>query len=241
MLSMQQMEELEVRILKALELITDLRSENARLESENERIRAENEEIKLKFEEKDREIIRLKKEWTEATSQLQKLKDKEEMLEKKVVEMLARLESIKPGSIPTGDRAPKVRSSPSVEKKEEVRLEKKEVVKESGVGIVAAPPSPMESDEAIDIDTESVEITEQDEEEILIEDDDEIILLDEDAELDADSDVEVKEEVSDSEEFRDSSGDDEVLLEDDDEDLDVFDEDDDFLVIEEDSKENTPK
>ena len=42
MITIEQLDELEGRILRALELISDLRSENSRLESENETLRTTN-------------------------------------------------------------------------------------------------------------------------------------------------------------------------------------------------------
>ena len=47
MITIEQLDELEGRILRALELIGDLRSENSRLESENEALRKEHYELKL--------------------------------------------------------------------------------------------------------------------------------------------------------------------------------------------------
>lgn len=41
MLKIETIEELESKVVKALELIQDLRTENARLETENESLRAE--------------------------------------------------------------------------------------------------------------------------------------------------------------------------------------------------------
>ena len=47
MITMQQLEELESRIIKALQLIGDLRTENAKLEVDNESLQTQAEEAKL--------------------------------------------------------------------------------------------------------------------------------------------------------------------------------------------------
>jgi len=52
MISLETIEELETKIMKALELISDLRAENNRLESDNETLRSENDQMKLAMEEK---------------------------------------------------------------------------------------------------------------------------------------------------------------------------------------------
>lgn len=66
MLTMETIEELESKVVKALELIADLRAENGRLESKNETLRAENDQMKLAMEEKEKELSSLRE-------QLQKL------------------------------------------------------------------------------------------------------------------------------------------------------------------------
>lgn len=60
MLTMETIEELESKVIKALELIGDLRAENGRLESENENLRAENDQMKLAMEEKEKELSTLR-------------------------------------------------------------------------------------------------------------------------------------------------------------------------------------
>ena len=56
MLTLETIEELEFKVIKALDLISDLRTENARLETENESLRLENDKMKLALEEKEREL-----------------------------------------------------------------------------------------------------------------------------------------------------------------------------------------
>lgn len=97
MITMQQLEELESRIIKALQLIGDLRAENAQLEANNESLKVQAEEARLSLEEKEQEIARLKKEIDKATNELSQIKQKEEVLEKKIVEMLGKLDTLKSG------------------------------------------------------------------------------------------------------------------------------------------------
>ncbi|MES0491880.1 MAG: cell division protein ZapB, partial [Leptospirales bacterium] len=52
MITMEQLEQLEGRIVKALDLISDLRVENSHLESEVERLKANADQLKLTAEEK---------------------------------------------------------------------------------------------------------------------------------------------------------------------------------------------
>ena len=81
MLTMEQLEQLEGRIIKALDLISDLRLENGQLETEADKLRADNDQLKLTAEEKVREANELKQQLQEATEELNKLKSKEDELE----------------------------------------------------------------------------------------------------------------------------------------------------------------
>ena len=54
MITIAQLDELEGRIVRALELIGDLRSENARLETENASLRSEHDKMKLVLEQKEK-------------------------------------------------------------------------------------------------------------------------------------------------------------------------------------------
>jgi len=94
MLSMQQLEELESRVVKALQLISDLRTDNAKLENDNESLKSENEDLKLTLDEKEQEVARIRKELDESTRELQELKDKEEVLEKKIISLLGKLDVV---------------------------------------------------------------------------------------------------------------------------------------------------
>ncbi len=87
-MTMEQLEQLEHRIVKALDLISDLRLENTQLESQIE-------EHKIDEQEKNEEIKHLKLELQEATEALQEIKTKEAELESKVVSILSRLENMK--------------------------------------------------------------------------------------------------------------------------------------------------
>lgn len=112
MITMQQLEELESRIIKALQLIGDLRTENAKLESDNETLKAETEDARLSLEEKEHEVARIQKELDEATRELAGLKEKEEVLGKKIIELLGKLDGIRGGSTES-PRAAAAESSPA--------------------------------------------------------------------------------------------------------------------------------
>jgi FtsZ-binding cell division protein ZapB len=58
MVTLEQLEQLEGRIVKALELISDLRVENSHLESESERLKASNDQLRLTAEEREREALK---------------------------------------------------------------------------------------------------------------------------------------------------------------------------------------
>ena len=97
MISMQQLEELESRIVKALQLIGDLRTENSKLETDNESLQAQAEEAKLSLEEKEQELEKIQKELDDKIKELNEIKAKEDVLEKKIIELLTRLETVKEG------------------------------------------------------------------------------------------------------------------------------------------------
>jgi len=103
MISMQQLEELESRVIRALQLIGDLRTENSKLENENDELKSDIEEAKLTLEEKEQEVEKIRKELDEATKELGDLNAREEVLEKKVIALLGKLDTISPGgTIPEG-------------------------------------------------------------------------------------------------------------------------------------------
>lgn len=116
MISMQQLEELESRVIKALHLIGDLRTENSKLENDNESLKGEVEEVKLTLEEKEQEIEKIKRELDATALELKELNEKEEILEKKIIGLLGKLDIIQGGvSIqPSSDYSAKeVRERPS--------------------------------------------------------------------------------------------------------------------------------
>ena len=76
MISMQQLEELENRIVKALQLIGDLRTENAKLENENETLKSEIEEANLTIEEKEQLLQKVKQDLAAAVKELEELHNK---------------------------------------------------------------------------------------------------------------------------------------------------------------------
>lgn len=100
MLKIETIEELESKVVKALELIQDLRTENARLETENESLRAENDQMKLAMEEKERELKTLRSQLQEATDELNQLKEREGLLESKVHQLLGRLDGLPQQEVP---------------------------------------------------------------------------------------------------------------------------------------------
>ena len=77
MISLETIEELETKIMKALELISDLRAENNRLESDNEALRSENDQMKLAMEEKEREIASLREQLAQSLKELEEYTSKE--------------------------------------------------------------------------------------------------------------------------------------------------------------------
>lgn len=113
MITMQQLEELENRVIKALHLIGELRSENSKLENENESLKGEVEDVKLTLEEKEQEIEKVKRELDLATRELKDLKDKEDTLEKKIISLLGKLDVLQGGAVPASLYADKSSSPES--------------------------------------------------------------------------------------------------------------------------------
>ncbi len=91
MITLEQLDELENRIIKALELIGDLRTENSRLELENQKLRDEYENIKNVLDQKERDINQLKEQLNKTSAELKDLKEKESILEKRISEILSKL------------------------------------------------------------------------------------------------------------------------------------------------------
>lgn len=106
MITLEQLDELEGRIVRALELIGDLRSENSRLESENERLRSEHDELKLALDDKEKTVQSLREQLDITGRELNDLKQKESVLEKRITEMLSRLSDVEKGKIQPASRPP---------------------------------------------------------------------------------------------------------------------------------------
>ena len=200
MISMQQLEELENRVVRALQLISDLRTENAKLENDNEELRGDLEEAKLSLEEKEQEISRIRRELDDATRELQELTAKEEALEKKVVALLGKLDEMSPGgAVPQGDRrrreapASQVREQPRPKpapveediilddfKEEELRVDsegrKRGEAREDDDIIIIDDESDLKSGKAEGVALETV--SEADEDIILLDEGDEEIIID---------------------------------------------------------------
>ena len=92
---MEQLEKLEGRIIKALELISDLRIENSQMESKLDVFKSDNEQLKLTNEQKTKEAQKLETQLEEATVELNELKSREQGIETKILQIIAKLENIK--------------------------------------------------------------------------------------------------------------------------------------------------
>ncbi|MGV7930353.1 MAG: hypothetical protein AB2L13_15885 [Spirochaetota bacterium] len=239
MISMQQLEELESRIIKALQLIGDLRTENSRLESDNESLKVVAEEAKLSLEEKEQELARIQRELDDTARELAELKGKEDVLEKKIIELLGKMDALKSGSAPIIDSG--------------VRAERpamREPAPKSEPRVAPAAPAREEV---------SVETVRSGDDIVISDKDDDIIIIDDDTALaDADVRVETVPEKAGGEDeiILLDEGADEIVIDDMDSDLVIIDEtekgkstkkkknesfdelsmDDDFLIIEEDGK-----
>ncbi len=245
MISMQQLEELENRVVKALQLISDLRTENSKLENENEEIKGELEETKLSLEEKEQEIERIRKELDHATIELEELNAKEEVLEKKVIALLGKLDGLSAGGgIPTGDR-----------------IERKTPPPSGSSGIRAKQKPSKFDDNEVDLDgltEEDVKVETVDSKDTVdIDEDEDIIIIDDESDLSSKSGEGIALETvpdTDDDIILLDEKDEEIIIEDVDKDKMIIDEgdksrkggkkqkakpkanDDDFLIIEEDDK-----
>ena len=90
MVSLEQLDELEGRVLRALELISDLRSENSHLDQENQRYRSDCHELENKLKEKETETTELRRQIEETSREFQDLRGREDVLERKISDMLNR-------------------------------------------------------------------------------------------------------------------------------------------------------
>jgi hypothetical protein len=246
MITMQQLEELESRIIKALQLIGDLRVENSRLESDNENLKSVAEEAKLSLEEKEQEIVRIQRELDDTVRELAALKDKEEVLEKKLIELLGKMDTLKVGSSPV---TPAPRPAP------EPRAAEKSTPPPAASRIAAEPE--MEREPFRDV---NVEVVKAGDDMAAADKDDDIIIIDDDTAM-ADGDIAIeparkKGEPEDEIILIDDAGED-IIIDDVDREsviidetekpapkkaeppkkkqsFDVLESDDDFLIIEED-------
>ena len=94
MVTMQQLEELENKVVKALRLIDELRLENSKLEDENEILRGIAEEAKLAVEERDQEVSKVRKELKSINRELKDVRTNEDALEQKLMMLLSKLETM---------------------------------------------------------------------------------------------------------------------------------------------------
>ena len=223
MISMQQLEELESRVIKALQLIGDLRTENSKLENENEEIKGELEEARLSLEEKEQEVEKIRKELDEATRELEELNAKEEVLEKKVIGLLGKLDTLAPGSsIPAGEKVE--RKSFDTAKPASLRAPQKKAsrpVEDEDTIILDEP-----IDEYKEVKVETVKKSET----VSIDDDEDIIIIDDEGDLSKKgSDGVALETVREKD-------DDIILLDEKDEEIIIEDVDNDTIIIDEEER-----
>ncbi|HQO41211.1 MAG TPA: hypothetical protein PK986_12130, partial [Spirochaetota bacterium] len=187
MLTMQQLEELENRVIKALHLIGELRTENAKLENENETLKGDIEEVKLTLEEKEQEIERIKRELDAATKELQEMRAKEDALEKKIISLLGKLDMMQSGSVPAQfydagtPSAPRRESSSSVKSPAPVVEDDNDLVMESEPDEVPVIKKAAARDYDEDLKIETVDRSSSE----IKSDDDDIIIIDDESEMDA--------------------------------------------------------
>ena len=86
--------ELETKIIKTLEILNELRSENSKLQSENEKLRSENEKYKFTLQEKEDNIKSIIFEMEKNQDEVNQLKLKEETLEVKVSHLLEKFSDV---------------------------------------------------------------------------------------------------------------------------------------------------
>ncbi|MFN3604465.1 MAG: hypothetical protein ACK4UJ_07125 [Leptonema sp. (in: bacteria)] len=264
MITLEQLDELENRIIKALELIGDLRTENSRLEVENQKLRKEYEDLKITLDQKERDVRDLKQQLEKTNEELRELKEKESILEKRISEILTKLSTTEetnyqakesfastkkqetPPIISNGDLTIVEEDKAKSESKEEnfVEIEIEEPIKKVEVK--------QEQEQVIKSSLDTQERISTDEEDIIVldEDEDEIVLADEPEEIDfEDNQEEFQKEFQEAKETEKSQSlvnneKDEILEEDLvlDDDIGVFEleNDEDFLIIEEneDDREN---
>ena len=108
MLSLDQLDDLEGRIIRALELIADLRDDNARLEQinndlesqnteireENNQLLAEQQELQNQLAEKEQEIADIRKELEITNTAVEKIRSQEQGLQNRIDSILHQLDSM---------------------------------------------------------------------------------------------------------------------------------------------------
>jgi hypothetical protein len=226
MISMQQLEELESRVVKALQLIGDLRTENSKLENENDELKSDLEETKLTLEEKEQEMEKIRKELDEATRELEDLNAREEVLEKKVIALLGKLDTLSPGgAIPEGVKTE--RKTFESAKPSSFRTPQRKQARsfaEDEDTIILDEPSKRFKEEEVRVET--VEKSET----VDIDEDEDIIIIDDEGDLTSKgSDGVALETVHESD-------DDIILLDEKDEEIVIDDVDRDTIIIDEDER-----
>ena len=190
------------------------------------------EEVKLTLEEKEQEIEKIKKELAATSLELKELTEKEEILEKKIIGLLGKLDVLQGGisvqdysektSIPEKD-SPKISVAPLAEK-ETVPVEEPE----NDVIVIEDEIDDKAFDEELIIETVDSGKTAISEEE----DDDIIIIDDED---------EIEEKISSKGKSRIPEEDDEIILLDDDDEIVIDDVDGSDVIIDRDRKKTGSK
>lgn len=273
MITLEQLDELESRIIKALELIGDLRTENSRLEAENQKLREEFDKLHLTLEEKERDIQSLRQELQKTSEELKTLKERETLLEKKISEILSRLASAEGNFTNTREGNTLTSNLNIVEEDTSIEIpidtpiekpnintvqaeEKQGHEEETGESLVISTTQNEEHGfekqakykDSLDVQEEAEEdeiiILDEDEEEMILADDleQEIIIQDDDDIRDVEEEIK---EIRNLEE-KENAGSNQISLEEeivlDDEDLGVFeiDDEEDFLIIEE-NENNTER
>lgn len=255
MLKIETIEELESKVLKALELIGDLRTENGRLESENETLRADNDQMKLSMEEKEKELVSLKSQLQETSRELESLKSKEDQLEEKINSLIQKIEgySVSTGSgqstnrplsnpQPVNSVAEKVKEPPI---SEEAPEEKEFTYASDDIDLAADTPF---NDELEEVKVNASDISETNHAKDTPSEDDEIVLLDGDEELIEHEELELHiddEELGESRTKADVASrdlSDDIIVEED-ESINILDseDDEDFLIIEDDEDHKARK
>ena len=225
MITMQQLEELESRVIKALQLIGDLRTENSKLENENEEIKGELEEARLSLEEKEQEVEKIRKELDEATRELEELNAKEEVLEKKVIGLLGKLDTLAPGgSIPAGEKVE--RKSFDTAKPASLRAPQKKAARPAEDEDTIILDEPIDEYKEEEVKVETVKKTET----VSMDDDEDIIIIDDEGDLSRKgSDGVALETVREKD-------DDIILLDEKDEEIIIEDVDNDTIIIDEEER-----